>query len=78
VFIAGFNDPILLVITGAVLNAISMFVHIGLTRMLNKTYLHKSLQPSFLRRAILNLSWLVFGVLSVWAIVDALTKYFID
>ncbi len=78
VFVVGFNDPVLLVVTGAVLNAIAMFVHIGLTGVLNKISLHRSLQPSFLRRIVLNLSWLIFGVLSVWAIVDALAKYFID
>jgi len=75
VFLFGFNDPVVLVVTGAVINALAMFVHIGLTQKLNKKFLHHSLQPSTARRVILKISWSVFGILSVWAIIDAIGKY---
>lgn len=78
VFLFGFNDPVALVVTSAVINALAMFVHIGLTQKLNKKFLHHSLQPSTARRVILRLSWSIFGILSVWAIIDAIGKYFID
>jgi hypothetical protein len=78
VFICGFKDPVLLVVTSAVINAFAMFVHIGLTGKLNKKFLHQSLQPSLTRKVIIKLSWLIFGVLGLWSIVDTVIKYFVD
>jgi len=74
VFMIGFSDPVLLVVTGAVINAMAMFVHIGLTQYLNKKLLNKTVSTPLIRRIILFACWLVFGVLGIWAIIDGIAK----
>ncbi|MDP3013333.1 MAG: Nramp family divalent metal transporter, partial [Candidatus Subteraquimicrobiales bacterium] len=74
IILSGFSNPIGLVVTGAVLNALAMFVHIAMTYSLNKRTLPKELQIRPWRKAIIFVSWIFFGVLSLWAIVDGVTK----
>ena len=71
VFAVGFSNPIGLVVLGAVINAVAMFFHIALTYLLNKKLLPKKYQTSKIRKIILFAAWLVFGVLSIFAIVEA-------
>ena len=71
-FLLGFSEPKFLLVLGACLNAISMFVHIGLVSILNYRSLPKFYQPSFLRRILLGCIFLVFGVFSGVVICGAL------
>lgn len=75
ILLSGFSNPIGLVITGAVINALAMFVHIAMTYSLNKKALPKELQISWWRKTIIFVTWVFFGVLSVWAIVDGIAKF---
>lgn len=70
IFLLGTSQPLALITISAVLNAISMFVHIGLTLWLNKTKLIKEVQPSFTRLALMITSFLFFGYFSFKVISD--------
>jgi len=72
IFLVGFRDPLLLATISGVINAIAMFIHIGLTQKLNQQALDRSLQPHFGRKLIIFIGWLIFGVLSVYAIINGL------
>ena len=74
VFLAGFSEPVTLITIGAVINAFAMFVHIAATYLLNKKSLPKVLQISSWRKAVIGLAWSMFGVLTVWALVDGIAK----
>lgn len=69
IFLSGFTEPLNLVITGAVLNAISMFIYSGMILVINHKLLPKALKPSLLRSAIIFMAFLFYGVFSaitVW------------
>jgi len=72
IFLTGYYDPITLVVIGAVINAFAMFVHIAATYLLNRKTLPKKYQPSLARKIIIFVSWLMFGTLAVFAIIDAI------
>lgn len=74
ILLSGFSNPITLVIIGAVINALAMFVHIAMTYLLNKKALPRELQINWWRKIIIFVSWSFFGVLSIWAIVDGIAK----
>lgn len=65
-------EPLTLVIIGAVLNALAMFVHIGLTIWTNLTILEKPIRPSLLRLGIMLLAFVFFGGFSLFTILDYL------
>jgi hypothetical protein len=68
----GFAEPLQLVIIAAVLNAFAMFVHSGLTLWLNKTALHKNIQPNMLRAGVMPLAFLFYGGFSIYTIITRL------
>lgn len=70
IFLLGTSQPLALITISAVLNAISMFVHIGLTLWLNKTKLSKEVQPSLTRLFLMITSFLFFGYFSFKVILD--------
>ncbi len=72
VFWFGYRDPVSLVVTGAVINALAMFVHIALTYFLNKATLPAKFQPGILRRTMIFLAWGMFGTMAFLAIIDAM------
>lgn len=72
VFITGYNDPVSLVVTGAVINAFAMVVHIAMTYRLNQKRLARDYQASWWRRIILILAWLLFVVLGGFALFEAI------
>lgn len=76
ILLSGFSNPIGLVILGAVLNALAMFIHIAMTYLLNQKALPKELRIGLWRKIILFVTWIFFGVLSVWAVVDGIKKIF--
>jgi hypothetical protein len=61
VFSLGFNQPLQLIVLGAVVNAFSMFVYTGILLWLNNRVLQKELRPSLLRNCVLAFTFLFFG-----------------
>lgn len=68
IFALGFTEPLALVVTGAVLNAFSMFIYSGLILWLNKTSLAPPLRPSLLRSLVVFTAFLFYGVFSLFTI----------
>ncbi|MBU0570142.1 Nramp family divalent metal transporter [Patescibacteria group bacterium] len=66
----GFTEPLTLVITGAVLNAMSMFVYSGMILLLNSTKLQKPLRPSLIRKVIVGGAFLFYGFFSIFTIIQ--------
>ena len=64
----GFNEPLALVIIGAVLNAFSMFVYSGLILWLNKTNLPLTTQPNLIRIGMVLLAFVFYGFFSIFTI----------
>jgi hypothetical protein len=74
IFASGFTEPLALVVTGAVFNAISMFIYSGLILWLNLTSLDKSLRPSPLRIAAVGAAFLFYGGFSIFTILLSVQK----
>lgn len=72
IFALGFTEPLALVITGAVLNAMSMFIYSGLVLRLNMTSLQKVARPSFVRVFAVGSAFLFYGAFSVFTILERL------
>lgn len=73
-FLLGFREPLQLLVIAAVLNALAMFVHIGLTLWLNMTSLDKTLRPSLIRVAVMLLAFIFYGGFSFYALFDWFSK----
>ncbi len=76
IFALGFTEPLSLVVTGAVLNAISMFFYSGMILLTNLTILAKPLQPSGLRIFAVFLAFLFYGVFSIFTLSQGLKNLF--
>lgn len=72
VFLLGLKDPRTLVTLAAVINAFAMFVHIGITYLLNIKNLPKVLAPSPLRRILIVAIFIFFGVFSFYSILASI------
>jgi hypothetical protein len=68
IFSLGFTEPLQLIITGAVLNAFTMFVYSGLVIFLNKSTLPKEIKPSILRTIMVFAAFLFYGIFSLFVI----------
>jgi len=68
VFLFGISEPLKLLTISAVLNAFAMFVHTGLTLWVNKTLLHKLLQPALWRIVAIVLAFLFYGGFSFYTL----------
>ncbi|EKD57986.1 MAG: hypothetical protein ACD_57C00056G0002 [uncultured bacterium] len=75
VFAVGFTEPLGLVVFGAVMNAISMFVYSGMILRLNTTILEKPLRPSILRIIVVFSAFIFYGGFSAFTIVQNLQKF---
>ncbi|MFH1253240.1 MAG: Nramp family divalent metal transporter [Candidatus Uhrbacteria bacterium] len=69
-FLLGLSEPKTLIILGACLNAVAMFVHIGLVSILNRKELPKIFQPRLWRKILLGIIFVFFGVFSVVVFID--------
>lgn len=74
IFLIGYTDPLQLVVTGAVINALAMFIHVGATYLLNKKTLHGELHPSSIRTTIIAIIWLFLGIFSAYSIWEKIIK----
>jgi hypothetical protein len=68
IFAIGFTEPLALVVTGAVLNAMSMFVYSGMVLWLNLKNLEKPLRPSFTRIVVVFSAFVFYGGFSFFTI----------
>jgi len=75
IFSLGFTQPLQLLLLAAVLNAIAMFVHSGLTLWLNKTSLPKAIGPNAFRTAVMTLAFLFYGGFSVYVVITKIQEY---
>lgn len=73
VFAFGLREPLALLILGAVINAVCMFVHIGLVNYLNYKELPKEIQPKLWRRLVIVTAFVFFGAFSAFTIFDKLS-----
>jgi hypothetical protein len=65
VFSLGFDQPLQLIILGAVINAFSMFVYTGILLWLNNRVLEKEVRPAAWRNLVLTFTLLFFGTFCV-------------
>lgn len=70
ILMLGFTQPLQLVITGAVLNAFTMFIHVGLTLWINMTTLDKAIRPKVFRIITMLLAFMFYGGFSIYMIID--------
>jgi len=63
-FLLNIYEPKTLIVIGAMINAVAMFVHIGLVSRLNHTALPKIFRPRMWRRVIMFIIFVFFGVFS--------------
>lgn len=70
VFAFGLREPLTLLIIGAVINALCMFVHIGLVNRLNAAELPKAIQPSLGRKIMIGIAFVFFGLFSAYSLWD--------
>lgn len=76
VTLIGFTQPMQLLFLSAVMNAVAMFIHAGLTLWLNKTSLPKIIAPNGWRTAVMILAVLFYGGFSIFVIVSELQNLF--
>ena len=74
IFSIGFTEPLTLVVTGAVLNAITMFFYTGMVLWLNLTLLNKKIRPNLLRTLVVFSAFLFYGAFSTFTIYSRFIK----
>ena len=75
-FLFNITEPRFLIILGAVLNAIAMFVHIGLVNWMNHKTLPKPLQARLWRKLIMLTAFAIFGTFSIFTVLEQVRKFF--
>lgn len=75
-FLFNIYEPKMLIVIGAVINAIAMFAHVGLIHILNKRTLPKVFRPKRWREYIIYLIFVFFGVFSVITLIHQAQKMF--
>jgi len=71
-FLCNVYEPKTLIILGAVINAFAMFVHLALVSWLNLKSLPKVFRPSLIRKIIIGIIFVFFGVFSFIVLWDKL------
>lgn len=72
VFIAGFDQPLTLIVLGAIINAFSMFVYTGILLFMNNRLLAKELRPAPWRNAVMTFTFLFFGIFGAFTVAEKL------
>jgi hypothetical protein len=72
ILVAGVDQPFLLVVISSCIAGVQMFIYSGLLIMLNRRALPKELRIGGIRLAVLAVSFLFFGFLSVLLVLDEL------
>jgi hypothetical protein len=76
VMLAGFTQPLILLVISACVGGLMMFIYSGLLIMLNRRVLPQQIRIRAGRTAVLGWSVALFGILSVLTIIDQLRKLF--
>jgi len=71
-FLFNIYEPKTLIVLGAVINAVAMFVHLGLVFILNHKELPKVFRPKWWRKIVMSLVFLFFGFFCVFVLLDKL------
>lgn len=71
-FLLNFHEPKTLIVLGAVINAFAMFVHVGLVTWLNQKDLPKIFRPGIIRKTIITIIFLFFGIFSAIVLLEKL------
>ncbi|MFA6353414.1 MAG: Nramp family divalent metal transporter [Candidatus Paceibacterota bacterium] len=71
-FLFNIYEPKTLIVLGAVINAFAMFVHLALVSWLNLKKLPKVFRPSLIRKIIIGIIFIFFGVFSFIVLWDKL------
>jgi hypothetical protein len=74
IFSLGFTQPLTLVVIGASLNAVAMFVYTALVLWLNLSNLKKKVRPSIIRVLALASAFLFYGIFSFFTILQNIPK----
>ncbi|OGM13664.1 hypothetical protein A3A76_02795 [Candidatus Woesebacteria bacterium RIFCSPLOWO2_01_FULL_39_23] len=74
IFMLGFSEPLSLIIVGAVMNAITMFIYSAMILYLNTNFLKKPLQPGFVRITALIITIVFYGGFSAYVIFQNIPK----
>jgi len=74
IFSLGLTRPLTLLIIGAVLNAVAMFVYSGLVLWLNTSSLDKTLRPKLIRKLAVLSAFLFYGIFSLITIIQNFPK----
>ncbi len=69
-FLFNFYEPKTLIVLGAIINAFAMFVHLFLVSWLNYKALPKVFQPNLIRKIIIGIIFVFFGVFSISVLWD--------
>jgi hypothetical protein len=72
ILLAGVDQPFLLVVIASSIAGVQMFIYSGLLIMLNRRALPRELRIGGVRLAVLAVSFLFFGFLSVLLVIDRL------
>jgi hypothetical protein len=76
VMVAGFAQPLILLVISACVGGLMMFIYSGLLILLNRKVLPRQIRIRAGRTAVLGWSVLLFGVLSVLTIIEQVEKLF--
>ena len=71
-FLLNIYEPKTLIVLGAIINAVAMFVHIGLVFILNQKELPKVFRPNWSRKIIMSFIFLFFGFFCVFVLLNKL------
>jgi hypothetical protein len=71
-FLLNITEPRLLITLGAILNAVAMFVHVGMVNWMNHKIMPQELQAAWWRKTIIIVVFVVFGAFSLYTIWDRL------
>lgn len=73
-FLANFKEPLTLIVTGAVINAVAMFVHVGMVNWMNHKILPKEVQAPIWRKGVMVLIFAFFAIFSIITVYTQLGK----
>ena len=75
-FLFNFKEPLTLIVLGAVINALAMFVHLGLVNWMHFKVLPKEVQAPIWRKVIIGIIFSFFGIFSIITIITQLNRFF--
>lgn len=75
-FSLNFKEPLTLIVIGAVINAIAMFVHLGLVNWMNFRVLPKQVQAPLWRKIVIGIIFIFLGIFSIVTMFNQFEKFF--